>query len=136
MLPCEFKVEGPPVSHQTRRSERLRDWQARVRAAAQLRWLSGQPPVSGPLKITVVYYHDAITVRLDNDNMLKPIQDALIGLVYVDDRQITDTEVRKTNIDGVFRVRWMSPVLAEGFIQGVEFLYIRIEEAPGHQELL
>jgi hypothetical protein len=33
-------------------------------------------------------------------------------------------------------VRGMSPVLAEGFVQGDEFLHIRIEEAPDHTELL
>jgi hypothetical protein len=73
---------------------------------------------------------------MDNDNMVKPIQDALNGLVYVDDRQITDTQLRKTDINGSFRVRGMSPVLAEGFVKGVEFLYIRIEAAPDHEEIL
>ena len=28
---------------------------------------------------------------MDNDNMVKPIQDAFNGLVYQDDRLITDT---------------------------------------------
>ena len=68
--------------------------------------------------LTVVYYHERPAVRMDNDNLVKPIQDALIGLVYVDDRQITDTRVRKTSIDGAFRVRHMSAVLAEGFVRG------------------
>jgi hypothetical protein len=73
---------------------------------------------------------------MDNDNMVKPIQDALIGLVYVDDNQITDTRVRKTDLNGAFRVRGMSAVLAEGFCKGTEFLHIKIEEAPDHAEIL
>jgi hypothetical protein len=77
-----------------------------------------------------------VTVRLDNDNMLKPIQDALQGVVYANDAQITDTSVRKTNLDGQFTVRGMSRVLAEGFCRGVEFLYIKIEEAPSHARIL
>ncbi len=68
--------------------------------------------------------------------MIKPIQDALNDLVYVDDRLITDTQIRKTDLNGSFRVRGMSAVLAEGFCRGNEFLYIRIEEAPNHQELI
>jgi len=86
--------------------------------------------------MTVVYYHDGIAIRLDNDNMVKPIQDALNGLIYVDDRQIVDTIVRKTAVDGAFKVRGMSPVLAAAFVAGLEFLHITVDSAPPHAELL
>lgn len=86
--------------------------------------------------MTVVYYHDGITIRLDNDNLVKPMQDALNGLIYLDDCQITDTVVRKTSLDGEFRVRGMSPILAEAFVAGVEFLYVVVGVAPTHVELL
>jgi Holliday junction resolvase RusA-like endonuclease len=136
MLPFEFIVAGPPVSQQARNRARLQAWMATVRNEAILYWPPGQPVSRGRLKVTVVYYHDAVTVRLDNDNMLKPIQDALQGVVYANDAQITDTSVRKTNLDGQFTVRGMSRVLAEGFCRGVEFLYIKIEEAPSHARIL
>jgi crossover junction endodeoxyribonuclease RusA len=68
--------------------------------------------------------------------MLKPIQDALIGLVYEDDRQLTDASVRKTNIDGLFYIRGASIVLLEAFSRGNEFLHVRIETAPGHEHFL
>lgn len=68
--------------------------------------------------------------------MVKPIQDALNGLVYEDDRQITDIIVRKTDLNGRFRVRGMPLVLAEGFSRGREFLYVRVELAPDHEELI
>ena len=136
MFPFEFIVDGPPVSHQTRRPERLQAWKQFVRKAASRRWPSDVPPSKMQLKILVSYFHDGVAVRMDNDNMIKPIQDALNGLVYEDDRQITDTQVRKTDINGSFRVRGMSPVLAEGFVKGVEFLYIRVEVAPLHEEML
>lgn len=136
MLPFEFTVAGPPVSHQARNRARLQAWIATVRNEAARYWPQGQPPATGRFKITVVYYHDAATIRLDNDNMLKPIQDALQGVVYANDAQITDTSVRKTNLDGQFTVRGMSRVLAEGFCLGVEFLYIKVEEAPDHARFL
>jgi crossover junction endodeoxyribonuclease RusA len=136
MLPLEFIVAGPPVSHQSHNAENLHAWRLRVRDAARQRWTAASPIASTRLKMTVVYYHERETVRIDNDNMVKPIQDALIGLVYEDDGQITDTQVRRSNIDGTFRVRRMSEVLAAGFIRGEPFLYIRIEEAPSHEELL
>ncbi len=136
MLPFEFIVEGPPLSQQTRDWDRLCAWRDTVRAAAMKYWPQNTSPVNGRLQITVVYYHNGIVIRMDNDNMAKPIQDALTGLVYADDNQITETRIRKTNLDGAFRVRGMSPVLAEGFCRGTEFLYIRIQEAPDHTEIL
>lgn len=136
MLPFEFIVDGPPVSQQAKDRTRLQAWKDTVREAARRRWPLGQAPITIQLQITLTYYHEAITVRIDEDNMLKPIQDALIGIVYIDDVQITDSKVRKTNIDGLFQVRGMSMVLAEGFSKGSEFLYIRVEEAPDHSELL
>jgi crossover junction endodeoxyribonuclease RusA len=136
MLPFEFIVDGPPISHQTRNVGRLRAWQLTVRTAAVQRWPAKTPPVTARLRFTVTYYHDGVSVRIDNDNLVKPIQDALNGRVYEDDRQITDTYVRKTDLNGSFRVRGMSSVLAEGFCRGNEFLYMRIELAPSHEELI
>ena len=104
MLPFEFIIDGPPLSHQTRNVQRLRAWQQAVRTAAQRRWPADTAPIVGRLSITVTYYHNGVAVRIDNDNLVKPIQDALNGLIYEDDRQITDTHVRKTSLDGSFRV--------------------------------
>lgn len=73
---------------------------------------------------------------MDNDNLVKPVQDALIGLVYEDDRSITDTSVRKTPLDGPVIARGITPALAEGFMSNQEFLHICVEPAPRHEVLL
>jgi hypothetical protein len=65
--------------------------------------------------------------------MIKPIQAVLAGLIYRNDRQITDSQTRKTNIDGRFRLRRLSAVYALAFGGGREFVDIRIEEAPSHE---
>ncbi len=135
-LPFEFIINGPPVSHQTRNPARLRDWKALVRTEAAKRWPPWTAPVQVALKITVVYYHDSEVVRIDEDNMIKPTQDAMNGLVYVDDRQVTDVSARKTDLNGSFRIRGLSPVLAEGFCRDREFLHVRVEARPDHQDLL
>src|SRR5262249_7176186 len=96
----------------------------------------GLAALSGILRMTVSYYHKGPAVRIDNDNMVKPIQDALIGLVYQDDRLITDTMIRKTNIDGPFYVRGSSLLLLEALSKGDEFLHIIIDEAPNHSNPL
>jgi crossover junction endodeoxyribonuclease RusA len=136
VLPFEFTVAGPPLSHQTRNRTRLAAWRRAVAAAARSRWPTGSAPHTEDLRMTIVYFHDGVAIRLDNDNMVKPIQDALNGLIYVDDRQILDTVVRKTALDGAFQVRGMSAILAEAFVGGVEFLHVIIDHAPAHAGLL
>jgi Holliday junction resolvase RusA-like endonuclease len=131
MLSFEFTVPGPPVSHQSRNKAKLAAWRQMVRRAASERW-GKVAPLSVSLRITISYYHKGLAVRIDNDNMAKPIQDALIGLVYQDDRLITDTIVRKTSIDGAFYVRGYSLLLLEALSIGEEFLHIVIAEAPNH----
>ncbi len=135
MLPFEFTVPGPPVSQQSRNKTKLAAWQQLVKMAASARWGTAAP-VGVPLRITVSYYHQGLAVRIDNDNLLKPIQDALIGLVYQDDRLITDTSVRKTSIDGLFRVRGYPLVLLEALSKGEEFLHVVIDRAPSHAKPL
>jgi crossover junction endodeoxyribonuclease RusA len=73
---------------------------------------------------------------IDNDNWVKPIQDALIGLVFVDDRQITDTTLRKTNVYGPFFIGKQPQILVEAIRLAEEFVYVRIEEMPDHRRLL
>jgi crossover junction endodeoxyribonuclease RusA len=129
-------VLGPPLSHQSRNKQRLAEWRAAVLAAAQARWPSQQAPLDQPLKIVVVYYHDRPDIKIDNDNLIQPIQDAMNGHLYLDDAQIVDTVIRKTAFDGSFKVRRMSRILADAFVQGDEFLHIRIEAAPSHEVLI
>jgi len=111
----------------------LREWRERVRSAAAQIW-GDQPPVDVELRMTVSYYHGGESVRIDNDNLIKPIQDALIGLVYADDRWITDTEIRKTSIDGFYRTRL--PVLLEALSHRVPFLHVVVATAPSHEKPL
>jgi crossover junction endodeoxyribonuclease RusA len=111
-------------------------WRAAVLAAARARWPIDDPPIDEAVEITVVYYHNRPTIRFDNDNMIKPIQDALNGYIYDDDALITDTHARKTPFDGSFKVRRVSRVLADAFVEGEEFLHIRIERAPSHEVLM
>jgi crossover junction endodeoxyribonuclease RusA len=62
----------------------------------------------------------------DRDNLLKPIQDALQGIVYRNDHQIRGTTSNWRNINGRFTIRYLSLPLAQAFSAGDEFLHIRI----------
>jgi Holliday junction resolvase RusA-like endonuclease len=127
----EFIVDGPPVSQQTRRRERLKEWKTTVRQEAEKYWSSKQKTAMGDVMLQITYFYDSVT--MDVDNIVKPIQDAIIGLAYVDDDQVTDILVRKRNLSGNFKVENMTSTLAEGFARGSEFLYIVVTDAPNQE---
>jgi len=84
--------------------------------------------------LQVTYFYDSVAI--DVDNIIKPIQDAIIGLAYIDDDQVTDVFVRKRNLSGNFKVENMTSTLAEGFYRGNEFLHIVVIDAPDQEVLI
>jgi crossover junction endodeoxyribonuclease RusA len=137
VLPFEFIVVGKPISHQTKDKKRLQGWKTAVRHAAEASWKT--TPSGEHLRVVITHYYD---VELgnehdvpDSDNIVKPVRDALNGIIYVDDYQITDFVSRRRNLNSSFRVKGMSSVLAEGFCKGEEFLHVKIEYAPDPTDL-
>ncbi|MBI3325152.1 MAG: RusA family crossover junction endodeoxyribonuclease [Nitrospinae bacterium] len=128
-LSFEFVIDGPPVSQQARRRERVRQWRDDVRRVAEQYWPAGELPVSGPIMLSITYFYESVSI--DIDNIPKPIVDALKGLVYLDDRQLTDVLCHKRNLANSLRIENPYGALAEGIDRGHEFLYIVVEEAPG-----
>ncbi len=125
----EFTVPGPPVSHQSRNKAALALWKAAVRTEAARRWGANRP-LMGKLKCTIVYFHEDDWPSLDDDNMVKPVRDALNGLVYEDDRQITYSETVQYPIEAPIMIRRGSAVLLAASSVGDAFVYVRIEDAP------
>lgn len=139
MLPFEFVVIGKPVSHQAKERKRVNVWKQQVRETALDNWKE-ETPIGDYIQVIITHYYDADpggdeSAVPDNDNIVKPIRDALNGLIYVDDYQITDFISRRRNLNGSFRIKGISPALAEGFSQGKEFLHIKVESAPDHRDL-
>ena len=78
--------------------------------------------------VTIIYFYDSVT--LDVDNIPKPILDALKGLVYVDDEQVTDIVCRKRDLNTDVRIENPSRILSDGLAGAKQFLYIAVDEAP------
>lgn len=97
--------------------------------AAQAAWPQGDPPLQDKLQVHVICYHDSAP-PLDVDNMLKPIQDALIGIAYVDDGQVTDIHGYLRDVNDRYEVRGMTPAQADGFVSNQAFVHIRVELPP------
>ncbi|MFN6564334.1 MAG: RusA family crossover junction endodeoxyribonuclease [Nostoc sp. ChiSLP01] len=136
MTRFEFIVNGRPVSQQARnrgKGNRLQDWKKTVRQEAEKYWSSEQKTATGLVMLQITYFYDS--VEIDIDNIVKPIQDAIKGLAYVDDNQVSALVVRKRNLSGNFRIENMTPTLAEGFADGNKFLHIVVIDAP-NQEII
>jgi crossover junction endodeoxyribonuclease RusA len=132
----EFRVTGTPISHQSHNRQLLKDWQAAVAAAARKVVEHGTEPFASTVELHVTYYFENGSARIpDEDNLLKPIQDALIGILYRDDSQVMDGTCRKRDIEQAFVVRYMSRVLADGFVEGEEFVHVVVSDAPDPEVL-
>lgn len=132
-LIVEFSIKGPPVSLQTKSSPRRRSWKLAVAAAARARLPADFEPFSGPVSVRITYFYDDESP--DVDNIIKPIQDALTGLVYLDDAQVEDTGAMKRSLDGSYRLEGASPTLLDAFVEGEIFLYVRVSEYVDSGEL-
>lgn len=129
----DFCVEGPPISQQAKRGTSRARWKAKVLAAATSLWPAGQAPIADAVSVRITYFYEG--AALDVDNMVKPILDAISGLVYVDDNQVNESHARKRDINGSFRIKGLSPHLALAFSRGVEFLHVEIFDQPDQQDL-
>ncbi|HEV3440635.1 MAG TPA: RusA family crossover junction endodeoxyribonuclease [Gemmata sp.] len=109
MLHLEFVLPGPPVSYQTNDKANLKAWQATVKAEAGKTWTA--VPLTGKLKFVLINFHEGDKPPLDDDNMVKPIRDALNKFVYDDDRQIRYSETFQIPIDDPIKIRRASAIL-------------------------
>lgn len=130
MLPFDFVILGKPVPHRAKDKKALRTWREHVKATAQYCW-GDRPPLRDKLSVKITHFYDAplgnVGHDLDSERIIKPVLDALSGVIYLDDYQIVDLDNRRRNLNGSFRVRGMSPALADGFCKGEEFLHVMVD---------
>ena len=125
MLPIEFIVLGIPASLQSR-STKKQAWKQQVEAAARTAWTSGSP-TGDDVYFSIETYHTGDLP--DVDNMIKPIQDALVGVVYFDDDQVVATLSAKRPLAGSVIIPSMSASLAVALQGGTDFVLVRVSLA-------
>ena len=74
-------------------------------------------------------------IDLDVDNIVKPIQDSLEGLIYINDSQVVEVRSLKRNLSGSFNIQDVTPILANALTSGREFVFLRIDTAEDLGEL-
>lgn len=124
-------IHAQPVSAQTKRRSVLEAWKSRVRRESMAAWPSGLLPIEGRVRLRVTHYCE--TQVGDMDNIRKPIQDALQGIAYLNDRQISDGTDRRFDINGSFVVRWWSLRLGMAFSDGRNFVHIEVWACPDQE---
>ena len=133
MPTVELVIPKRPVSQQARRRERVREWKELVAAHALDTVGPKHRLATGPVALRLLYLYDDVV--LDVDNILKPIFDALSGVLFIDDAAVTDVEIRRRSRRTAFTFTALSPVLAAALDLDREFLHVALSDSP-RQDLL
>lgn len=125
-VPIEFFLQGTPVSLQASGKSK-RNWKNRIESSA-LRVLPDEQyfVLNQPLKIKIIVFLDA-PMQGDLDNIIKPILDALNGVVYTDDRLVTDLIVKKYDPDRLVDFIDPSDTLISAQQENAPCVYVRID---------
>ncbi len=94
----------------------------------------GTPVFGEALRFTLVYLCEEEPP--DINNIVKPVQDALIGLVYSDDRLIVDIQGHLRMTDEIINIIGLPPLLQDAVINGTNCLYVRIDSSSTLGKLL
>ena len=132
-IPFEFVVAGSPVSQQTRRRELLREWIQTVQQVARQGWVT-EPPLAGAVAVTITFFYDSDL--LDVDNIPKPVLDALKGIVYDDDRQVSDLLCRKRDLSEELLIQNPSTTLLDALRDREPLLHVSVAEAMTREIVL
>jgi len=119
----EFLLLRRPVSHQSKSSKNREIWKDFVKTEAEKVW-GKQTAIAVPCQLTLAYFCDERPA--DIDNIIKPIQDALVGLVYVDDSYVTDVDSHRRPLTGTFNLTNLPPLVVSALSAGQEFVYVRV----------
>jgi crossover junction endodeoxyribonuclease RusA len=120
----EILIPKRPVSHQAKNRENLQGWKDYIYGRARNEWSGGTPYPKVGLRLTLVYLCDDSPA--DIDNIIKPIQDALVGVVYADDSLISDVDSHRRFLSDAIDLTNLPPLLIKGIRLGEECIYIRV----------
>jgi crossover junction endodeoxyribonuclease RusA len=123
----EMLIPKRPVSQQAKNPSNLKAWKDYIYGRARIEWSSGTPIVTPGLRLMLVYLCDDSPA--DIDNIIKPIQDALIGVVYADDSLVSDVDSHRRFLSDAIDITNLPPLLVEGVTLGEECIYIRVSLA-------
>ena len=125
-LPLEFLVLGVPLSAGASADSREL-WKARVAGAAKLALPADYFCTTATVAVTIYYFSPEASVG-DIDNIVKPILDALNGVVYVDDSQVDRVLVQRFPSSRPISIENPSPTLIDAIEQTPPIVFVRIHD--------
>ena len=131
LTPFDFVIEGPAVSHQPGDKKRLDRWKEQVKEAASEGWNADPLPTSRPVAVTITYFtkREPGEAR-DVDNLAKPILDAMKGVVYCDDEQVSDLLCRIRGLETKPRIVNLPADLTEYLKESRPVVHVRVDPSP------
>ena len=118
----DFVIRGTPRSLKAKSKGK---WQQQVQDAVP----AGVELLPGSLRLRIDFFFNGST-QLDTDNIIKPIQDALVSIVYDDDRVVTDVCARKVNLLRLPALVAVPPALSRALVQPPsDFVFVRVARA-------
>lgn len=122
----EMLIPKRPVSHQAKSRKNLQEWKDYVYGRARSGW-QDLPIANYNVRVTLVYLCDESPA--DIDNIIKPIQDALVGVVLADDALVSDVDSHRRFLKDKIDVTNLPRLLADAAWVGQECVYVRISLA-------
>lgn len=132
-LPYIFVVRGVPISMQASARSKER-WRASVRDAAAAKLAQGHWAWSGRLRVVILSYSIGPT-SLDVDNIAKPVLDALTGLLWIDDGQIDELVLRKTDVTELLPSPPRFDEFESALADRSSFVFVHVDWMGNHEDL-
>jgi hypothetical protein len=107
----EFIVSGAPRSANANPRSRRR-WRDRVGEAAQEALRQPNLPMDREFAVVIIYFYRGDTT-LDVDNIAKSLLDGIKGVMFRDDRQVSQLLVRRPRLSAGLSLTGASPFLLD-----------------------
>lgn len=130
----EMLIPRGPVSLQTKNRDNLQKWKDYVYGRARDAWRGGAPFADVSFRVTLVHLSDDNPV--DVDNIIKPIQDALVGVVFASDILVSDVDSHRRYLSDPIVVTSLPPLLQTAVMNGKECVYVRVSLASSLEDYL
>jgi crossover junction endodeoxyribonuclease RusA len=128
----ELVIKRRPLSVQAK-PVRLQAWIEEVRQQAKKHWHRPHPLTDEAFTLTLVFLYESDPI--DVDNIIKPIQDALVGVVYPDDQLVTDVHSHRRLISDTLSFAGLPAILAAAIKNQKECVYLRVAAGPTPQHV-
>ena len=132
MWPIEFAIHQIPPSQHSRSSKRATQWQKDLKTAASVQ-LGTSQPATLKFALAITFFFKLLPRGRhmpDIDNITKSVLDSLEGLVYKDDKSVTDVLCRRRDLNANLQISNPSSYLIRSLAVSGNFLHVIVDDAP------